>query len=149
VSFHATDWAWRQKVGSPTGQVILVAIACHADDTGRCWPSRRRLAAMCEVDRSTVGRWIAELERRGLLKREPQFAESGRRAGTLYKLPRGARCAPRGERTGEGRWASRGRGAGRAPNSQKEPSKESSLSRGKTRGRTTRGGGGYDEVVER
>ena len=60
---------------------ILLALAEHADEEGRCWPSLTRLAALTEADRRTVTRGLAELEARGLLARDRR-----RGKGTRYTL---------------------------------------------------------------
>ena len=81
MSRAARDWAWGCRGLTPASRCILLALAEHADEEGRCWPSLSRLAELTEVDRRTVTRGLAELEARGLIGRE-----RGRGARTLYRL---------------------------------------------------------------
>lgn len=46
----------------------LLAFADHADDDGRCFPSKARIAWKCGVTPRTVQRHIQELKRRDLLQ---------------------------------------------------------------------------------
>jgi DNA-binding transcriptional ArsR family regulator len=70
MSRAARDWAWNCQGLTPGQRLVLLALAEHADDAGRCWPSLSRLAERTEVDRRTVTRSLAALETRGLLQRE-------------------------------------------------------------------------------
>jgi hypothetical protein len=103
MSRRARDWAWSCCGLTPALRCILLALAEHADEEGRCWPSLTRLAALTEVDRRTVTRGLAELEARALLTRERTRGQS-----TSYTLAIGepndcvthdkqARETPKGE----------------------------------------------------
>ena len=81
MSLAARDWAWSCRGLTLALRCILLALAEHADEQGRCWPSLRRLAALTEADRRTVTRGLAELEARGLLARERRPGK-----GTTYTL---------------------------------------------------------------
>ncbi|MCP3971672.1 MAG: helix-turn-helix domain-containing protein [Rhodobacteraceae bacterium] len=81
MSRVARDWAWSCRGLTPALRCILLALAEHADEEGRCWPSLTRLAALTEVDRRTVTRGLAELEVRGLVARERILRQS-----TTYAL---------------------------------------------------------------
>jgi hypothetical protein len=70
MSRVARDWAWNCRGLTPALRCILLALAEHADEEGRCWPSLTRLAALTEVDRRTVTRGLAGLEVRALVVRE-------------------------------------------------------------------------------
>ena len=98
MSCRARDWAWRCRGLTPALRCILLALAEHADEEGRCWPSLARLAELAEVDRRTVTRGLAELEDRALLARERQRGRS-----TSYALAIGERdrCETHGEPAGE------------------------------------------------
>ncbi len=80
MSRRARDWAWSRRGLTPALRCILLALAEHADEQGRCWPSLARLAALAEVDRRTVTRGLAELEDRALLARERKRGQSTRYA---------------------------------------------------------------------
>ncbi len=81
MSRRARDWAWSRRGLTPALRCILLALAEHADEEGRCWPSLARLAALAEVDRRTVTRGLAALEARALLARERTVGQS-----TAYTL---------------------------------------------------------------
>jgi hypothetical protein len=85
MSREARDWAWRCRGLTPALRCIVLALAEHADEEGRCWPSLTRLAELTEVDRRTVTRGLAELEDRGLMVRERHHQQS-----TSYTLAIGA-----------------------------------------------------------
>ena len=85
MSREARDWAWRCRGLTPALRCIVLALAEHADEEGRCWPSLTRLAELTEVDRRTVTRGLAELEDRGLTVRERHGQQS-----TTYTLAIGA-----------------------------------------------------------
>ena len=81
MSLAARDWAWRCRGLTLAMRCILLALAEHADEEGRCWPSLTRLAALTEADRRTVTRGLAELEARGFLTRDRRPGK-----GTSYRL---------------------------------------------------------------
>ena len=98
MSREARDWAWSRRGLTPALRCILLALAEHADEEGRCWPSLTRLAELTEVDRRTVTRGLAELEDRSLIVRE-----RNRQRSTTYTLAIGqsdgdARAPGRGVR---------------------------------------------------
>jgi len=81
MSLAAITWAWRVSVGRSAAKAVLVALADHADDAGRCYPSVRRLAGMTELDRKTVISAVDYLENLGLINAQ---RHGGRR--THYTL---------------------------------------------------------------
>lgn len=58
--------------GSVTRSGILVycALATHADPSGHCWPGRARLAEITGLHERQISRATAELEKKGLLRKE-------------------------------------------------------------------------------
>jgi len=87
MSRAARDWAWSCRGLTLAPRCILLALAEHADEDGRCSPSLTRLAELTEADRRTVTRGLAELEARGLVERERRRGQ-----GTTYTLAIGGRC---------------------------------------------------------
>lgn len=72
MSHEATIWAIRQtgKGLSPAAKLVLWHLADrHNPDLG-CFPRQSRLAADCEMARSTVNEHLATLEEKGLIRRE-------------------------------------------------------------------------------
>jgi DNA-binding transcriptional ArsR family regulator len=81
MSRRARDWAWSCRGLTLALRCILLALAEHADEEGRCWPSLTRLAALTEADRRTVTRGLAALEARALVARARRPGK-----GTVYTL---------------------------------------------------------------
>ena len=70
MSYIASEWAFRQRVGSPMAKLVLARLAERADkDTGECHPSIDSIAAETELSRRTVIRQIAVLEAGGSYSR--------------------------------------------------------------------------------
>ena len=70
MSHAATNWAIRQRGLKPAAKIVLWHLAdCHNGHTGQCNPRQSTLADMCEMSRSTLNVHLAELERRGLIRR--------------------------------------------------------------------------------
>ena len=80
----ASRWAWTTCAGR--AKVMLVALAEHADQSGYCFPSLRRLAAMCEISESTAHRMIKLLASRNLVAIEQRFSTNGSRRSNGYRL---------------------------------------------------------------
>ncbi len=62
----------RALSGTCTRSAVLIycALAAHADRDGRCWPGRARLGDIAGLSERQVSRATAELERKGLLRKE-------------------------------------------------------------------------------
>lgn len=85
MSHWASTWAYEQQVKSSGRKFVLVALANFADESGFCYPSQARLAAMTgQTDRS-VRTHLAQLEEDNLIKREHRY-EDQRRATDGYRL---------------------------------------------------------------
>ena len=85
MSVRAMSWAFDQPL-APTSKIVLLSLADHADDTGRCWPSISRLAQRATVSKSTVIRCLAALERAGFIGAEKRTRENGGLTSNLYRL---------------------------------------------------------------
>lgn len=57
-----------------SGIVVYCALAAHADPSGHCWPGRARLGEITGLNERQVSRATAELEKKGLLRKEYQAA---------------------------------------------------------------------------
>lgn len=88
MSHAATNWAIRQRGLKPASKIVLWHLADrHNADTGRCDPDQAKLAADCEMSRSTLNLHLAELERRGLIQRIQRLDErTKRQVSTFYRL---------------------------------------------------------------
>jgi hypothetical protein len=61
MSNCALSWAWAQSVSS-TEKLVLLCLADHADQAGRCWPSLTRIQERTGLARSTVAKVLDQLE---------------------------------------------------------------------------------------
>lgn len=78
MSFQATAWLCRPGVAESSSEfAILAVLAHHADARGRgAWPSQRTIAEITGCSTRTVRRKLADLERRGTIRRGNQAAVS-------------------------------------------------------------------------
>lgn len=80
-------WADLQDAGNAQAQLVLQAIARHADwETGESYPSRDRIAKMAKCSRRTVNRYIDKLETDGLIARVQRTRENGSQTTNIYRL---------------------------------------------------------------
>ena len=86
MSVEALTWAFKQHPGSPSAKLVLVAIANHADEHARAWPSREVLAAYSDQSADTVSRRLRELEADGFIVREERLRADGGRTSDLIRL---------------------------------------------------------------
>ena len=76
MSNTATNKAYKIKAGSARNKAVLVALANHANDDGKCWPYIRTLVAETELCNRAVRAALADLEKRGLISRKAQFLDA-------------------------------------------------------------------------
>lgn len=86
MSVDAIGWAFRMDTGDMTAKCVLLAMANHADQEDRCWPSQKKLAAMCTTTDRTVRAAIVRLEGRGLIVRHKRFRENGGNSSDMFVL---------------------------------------------------------------
>jgi hypothetical protein len=72
---------WELPCRSHTAKLVLLAIANHADDSGKAWPSVERLAEKCSLTSRSVTAQLAYLEEDGLL-----VADRHRGKSTVYHV---------------------------------------------------------------
>jgi biotin operon repressor len=131
VSVEASTWAWRQRI-SHSRQLVLLALADHADNHGVCWPSQRKIREKTGLGRTTVADALRWLERHGYILREVQKRPDGGRGSDRCVLARdpvpdiGTPCQDPAHPPPKAGPAPGRKLAGK--NHQKEPSRESSLS---------------------
>jgi DNA-binding MarR family transcriptional regulator len=85
------ELAFRQERLSPVEVLVLVAVARHANNRGRCFPSVVQIAAMTELGVRTVKRALQGLEDEGLIERRRRY-EAGRRTSDEIILLIDVRC---------------------------------------------------------
>lgn len=80
------SWAWSQPVKG-SEKLVLLALADHADDEGRCWPGMEGIARKCGLSRRAAISSVKALVERGLVGREQRMDEdSGARRSNVYTL---------------------------------------------------------------
>jgi len=87
MSHKATNWAVEQRGIKPIAKVLLWHLADRHHPEHGCFPSQAALAEYCEISRSSVNRYLQELEDAGLIRRVQQTdASSNRQLPTRYFL---------------------------------------------------------------
>ncbi|MBQ4836064.1 helix-turn-helix domain-containing protein [Pseudoalteromonas luteoviolacea] len=80
MSRAATDWAWKQSLGSSSLKLLLLAFADRADEDFCCFPSISRLVKDTDLNQKTVGSNIKKLEALGVIE------DTGKRKGSTGKV---------------------------------------------------------------
>lgn len=81
MSIRASNWAWETGRALSLNQgelLVLIRIADHADNDGRCWPGMDGIAEYTCMHEATVRRNVGRLEDLGLLHREHRRPKEGR-----------------------------------------------------------------------
>lgn len=86
MSVKAMAWAWDVTGLTTNEKFVLVALADHSDDRGRCWPGQDGLAAKCCLSRESVNRICKRLDGYGLMKIGHRLKDDGTRNSNLYTL---------------------------------------------------------------
>ena len=88
MSLAAMNWAFMQKL-APTKKMILIALADHCDDEGKCWPGIKNIAKKASVSKRTLQRALTELESEGFLRIEERRRENNSQQSNMYYLNMG------------------------------------------------------------
>jgi len=75
VSVKAISWAIEQNVTPAGAKLLLVVLANYANDKHQCWPSKATLAADCSMSKSTVCKYLAELQKANLVAIEQRLVD--------------------------------------------------------------------------
>lgn len=67
MSFQAMTWAGEQKV-APLAKLLLLTLANYADAENMCCPSKEQLAADTGMSKSSVCKYLNDLEAAGLVE---------------------------------------------------------------------------------
>ena len=85
MSIMVMSHVWENAPVEAGSLLVLLALADHADDSGHCWPSVRRLAEKARLSRRHTQRVLRELETDGLIICEQG---SGPFGANMYKVLR-------------------------------------------------------------
>ena len=72
MSHFATNWAILQRGLKPATKIVLWHLCDRFNPDFGCFPSQARLAADCEISRSTLNDHLDRLETAKLLRRVPR-----------------------------------------------------------------------------
>ena len=114
MSWQASSWVLKQRIGNPILKLLLLAAANYADPDGRCWPKVDQLAVDSEVSRRTIQRKLMELQELGFIRVTPRYDGSKQKSSLIEILMEDVRgvtvspltdggvtelCHPRGDTT--------------------------------------------------
>lgn len=87
MSHHATNWAIQQRGLKPATKIVLWHLADRHNPDHGCFPEQARLAADCEIGRTSLNAHLDELERLGLIRRVRRVnPETHKQMSTRYIL---------------------------------------------------------------
>lgn len=87
MSHYMTALAMKQTGLKPAAKIVLYWLADHFNgETGLCFPSLKKLADECEMDKSTIVRHLKALEEAGLIQRQVRTRVNGSQTSTSYLL---------------------------------------------------------------
>lgn len=98
MSVQAITWALDYAAGSVTEKVLLLVLANYANEFGVSWPSQKTLADQTVLSERTVRRVLADMERRGVIRRIVRRRGNGSRQSDMILLAafEGRKPAPPG-----------------------------------------------------
>ena len=69
LGIEARDWAWTQDTPSPAARLVLLCLAEHAQDGsgGHAYLGLAALSTLCQLNKATVARSLAQLRDRNLI----------------------------------------------------------------------------------
>ena len=88
MPWETLDWARKARAGSPGRKAVLMVLAEYADENDSCYPSQALIADATEQSERTVRTQLAELEQRGLIRREHRGGNGTGRTSDRYFLLR-------------------------------------------------------------
>lgn len=76
MSVKAITWAKSVRTGSASRKAVLLVLADYAGvDNSACWPSQETIAFETEMTERNVRRCLADLEKMGLIARQPRWVD--------------------------------------------------------------------------
>lgn len=86
MSVRWMAWAWERECSSAPEKLVLMALADHAGEDGKCWPATAKLQEKTGLSRASVFRHLAALEDKGALRREQRFRDDGSQTSSVLWL---------------------------------------------------------------
>jgi hypothetical protein len=75
MSIPAIKWAIEQNVTPAGAKLLLIVLADYANKENQCWPSKVQLAANCSMSKSTVCKYLRDLQQANLVSVERRLDE--------------------------------------------------------------------------
>lgn len=76
MSVKALTWSFNLRLQDMAAKAVLHALADHADEHGRCWPSLARIARFAGCSESTARRALQRIEALGIVRRQAREGQS-------------------------------------------------------------------------
>src|SRR5260370_40214117 len=74
MSIRLMSQVWEDtRIGSQAELLVLLALADHARDDGRCWPSMRSIAGKARIEERSAQRIIRRLIEKGVVELESKW----------------------------------------------------------------------------
>jgi hypothetical protein len=86
MSVQAITWAFEQDVKPAGAKLLLIGLANYSNDKFECWPSKTTLAAKCSMSKSTVCKYLRQLQDNALLSVTERTANEGRQISSVITL---------------------------------------------------------------
>lgn len=76
MSVRALTWSFNLRLFDMAAKAVLHALADHADEGGRCWPSVARVALFAGCSEKTARRALQRIAELDIVRREPRAGQS-------------------------------------------------------------------------
>lgn len=76
MSVKALTWSFNLRLPDMAAKAVLHALADHADEQGRCWPSIKRIAQWAGCNEKTARKALQRVEMIGAIRREERAGMS-------------------------------------------------------------------------
>ena len=114
MSIQAVSAAIKLQGFTATEKLLLICLANYADDSGRCWPSNKRLVADSALSERTIRNALKVMADNGTIIRTERERDDGSRGSDIITLlfvdtqfaGGGAKSAKGGANAAGGGWGS-------------------------------------------
>ena len=86
MSWEATEWARKQRVGDSGLKLVLITLGNYANEDGESWYGMARICHDTEIPERTLRRKLAELVKLKLIEIEPRARKDGTKTSSLIRL---------------------------------------------------------------
>jgi len=91
MSANCTKWAYAFQIAeqiAPTAHHVLLCLADRYNEKyAAAWPGYPDICGRTGLSKRSVARALDELERLGVIQRNPRLSSHGRKIGTIYRFP--------------------------------------------------------------